>query len=140
MHSRQEIFGALNNLKFVYAFVGDLDWVALPQEFDVIGSFKDNFRSVVLVLQLSNPGTVIWIVRNCPKNQILSENISWASIYPLQVIEVPFYVKNSYLLIFIKLVHFLAISPCELQENLTFDDQYYLFWPILLKFMVVHIR
>ena len=88
----------------------------------------------------SSPGTVIPMVKNCPKNQILSENISWASIYPSQVIEVHFYVKNSYFLIFIKLVHFLAISPYELQENLTFNDQYYLFWPILLKFMVVHIR
>ena len=83
---------------------------------------------------------MIPIVKNCPKNQILSENISWASIYPSQVIEVHFYVKNSYFLIFIKLVHFLAISPYELQENLTFNDQYYLFWPILLKFMVLHIR
>ena len=54
---------------------------------------------------------------------ILSENISKASIYSSQVIEVHFYVKNSYFLIFIKLVHFLAISPYELQENLTFDNQ-----------------
>ena len=76
--------------------------------------------------------TVILMVENCPKNQILSENLSWASIYPSQVIEVYLYVKNSYFLIFIKLVHFLAISPYELQENLTFNDQYYLFWPILL--------
>ena len=84
--------------------------------------------------------TVIPMVKNCPKNQILSENISWASIYPSQVIEVYLYVKNSYFLIFIKLVHFLAISPYGLQEHLTFSDQYYLFWPILLKFMVVYIR
>ena len=56
MHSRQEIFGTFHNLKFISALVGDLDWFALPQEFDVVGSFKDNFRSVVLVLQLSDPG------------------------------------------------------------------------------------
>ena len=89
----------------------------------------------------SRGGTVIPIVKNCPKNQILSENISRASIYPSQVIEVHFYVKNSYFLIFIKLVHFLASSPYELQENLNLmTNMYYLFWPILLKFMVVHIR
>ena len=86
------------------------------------------------------PNTVIPIVIHCPKNQILSANISWASIYPSQVIEVHFNVKNSYFLIFIKLVHFLTILPYELQENLTFNEQYYLFWPILIKFIVVHIR
>ena len=64
----------------------------------------------------SRGGTVIPIVKNCPKNQILSENISRASIYPSQVIEVHFYAKNSYFLIFIKIVHVLAISPYELQE------------------------
>ena len=31
--------------------------------------------------------------KNCPKNQIFSENISWASIYPSHVIEVHFSVK-----------------------------------------------
>ena len=37
-------------------------------------------------------GTVIRIVKNCPKNQTFFENKSWASIYPSQVIEVHFYV------------------------------------------------
>ena len=36
--------------------------------------------------------------------------------------------------------NFCAGLPYELQENLSFKDQYYLFWPILLKFMVLHIR
>ena len=36
--------------------------------------------------------------KNCSKNQILYENISWASIYPSKVIEVHFCVENSYFL------------------------------------------
>ena len=51
----------------------------------------------------SSLSTVIWIVKNCPKNQILSENISWASICPSQVL---FCVKNSYFFIIIKLASF----------------------------------
>ena len=35
-------------------------------------------------------GTVIWIVKKCPKNQIWSENISKTSIYSSQVNEVHF--------------------------------------------------
>ena len=64
-----------------------------------------------LIYTYSPHCTVIPMVKNCPKNQILSENMFWASIYPSQVIEVYFNVKNSDFLIFIKLVHFLAISP-----------------------------
>ena len=84
--------------------------------------------------------TVIPIVKKCPKNQILSENISFASIYSSQVTEVHFCVKNSYFLNFHQISNFCAGLPYELQENLAFNDQYSLFWPILLKFMVLHIR
>ena len=53
--------------------------------------------------------TVIPIVKKCPKNQILSENISLASIYSSQAIDVHFCVKNSYFLIFIKLAIFVLV-------------------------------
>ena len=37
--------------------------------------------------------------KKCPKNQILTENISWASIYQSQDIEVHFCVKTAIFLI-----------------------------------------
>ena len=49
------------------------------------------------------------MVKKCPKNQILSENISLASIYSSQAIDVHFCVKNSYFLIFIKLAIFVLV-------------------------------
>ena len=64
---------------------------------------------------------------------------TWASIYPSQVIEIHFFVKNSFFF-FHQISKFWAVLPYELQKNLAFNDQYSLFWPILLKFMVLHIR
>ena len=45
---------------------------------------------------LPRHSTVIPIAKKCPKNQILSENISKASIYSSKVIEAHFCTKNSY--------------------------------------------
>ena len=62
--------------------------------------------------------TVILMVENCPKNQILSENLSWASIYPSQVIEVHFYVqKDKYFLNFHQISKFLAVLHYELHKK-----------------------
>ena len=83
---------------------------------------------------------MIPMVKKCPNNQILSENISLASIYSSQVTEVHFCVKNSYFLIFIKLAIFVLVYQYELQEKLAFNDQYSLFRPIPPKIMVLHIK
>ena len=83
---------------------------------------------------------MIRIVKNSPKNQILSENISWAPIYPSQVIEAHFCVKNSYSFYFHQISKFWAVLPYELQKNLVFSDQYLLSWPIPPKTMILHIR
>ena len=72
---------------------------------------------------LPRHSTVIPIAKKCPKNQILSENISKASIYSSQVTEVHFSKKILIFFIFIIWVHFLTILPYELQENLSFDNQ-----------------
>ena len=52
---------------------------------------------------------MIPIAKKCRKNQILFENISLASIYSSQAIDVHFCVKNSYFLIFIKLAIFVLV-------------------------------
>ena len=76
-----------------------------------------------LAWHLPGTRTVIWIIRNCPKNQILSEKISWASIYPSQVIEVYFYVKNKYFFYFHQISKFWTVLPYELcKKNLTFSN------------------
>jgi hypothetical protein len=78
--------------------------------------------------------------QNCPKNQILSKNISWASIYPSQVIEVHFCVKKSYFSIFIKLANFGLFYLMNYKKNLAFSDQYSLSQPNLPKALVLHIK
>ena len=80
---------------------------------------------------LPRHSTLIPIAKKCPKNRILFESISKATIYSSQVTEVHFSTKNTYFFIFIKWVHFLAILPYELQEKLTFDNQYSLRQPIV---------
>ena len=64
---------------------------------------------------------------------------TWASIYPSQVIEIHFFVKNSYFF-FHQISKFWAVLPYELQKNLAFSDQYTLPRPNLPKIMVLHIR
>ena len=76
--------------------------------------------------------------KKLPKNQSLSENISWASIYPSQVIEVHFCVKNTYF--FIKLANFGLFYLMNYKKNLAFSDQYSLSQPNPPKTMVLHIK
>ena len=87
------------------------------------------------------PGTVIRIVNNSPKSQILSEHISWASIYLSLVIEVHFCVKNTYFFIFFKLASFGVFYLMNYKKKLAFSDQ---ILPVPTesapKIVVLHIR
>ena len=130
-------------MPMIFSVWGRSIWASLNTPFFQSDCDSRTEHSAVSSSEANSAGvrcTVICLVENRPTNTFLSENLLQACIHPSKVIEFHFSVKNCYFFIFIKLVHFLAISPYELQENLTFNDQYYLFWPILLKFMVVHIR
>ena len=64
--------------------------------------------------------TVIWIVKNCPKNLILSENISWASNHPSQI---HFSVKKT-CFFFIKLASFGLFYLMNYKKNLALSNFY----------------
>ena len=62
------------------------------------------------------------------QNQILSENMSWASIYSSQVVEFHFEWKI-YFFYCHQISKFGAVLPCWLQKNLAFSSQYSLSQP-----------
>ena len=77
----------------------------------------------------SDPGS-----KKLSKNKILLENISEASIYPSQVIEVYFCLKISYLFIFIKW----AISGLFYLMNYKKSNIYWPILPVLANSAQIH--
>ncbi len=79
--------------------------------------------------------TVICLVENHPTNTFVSKNISQASIYPSEVIEIEFHFSVDFFFHFHQISTFWSFYLMNYKKIL-----HSLFWQILLKFMILHIK